>query len=341
MAVTISDVAARAGVSLASVSLVLNNKPGVGKEARERILKAAQDLNYKPSGPDKRRSERTGTVQFLRITKHGHILNKNHNGFIAEYAEGIERAASVHGLSVEMKSFDTFDSQAIFGKADSVPVDGIIVLGTELDESDIEKFTAFKVPVVFIDAFHDYGPFDFVDMNNQAAVFSIVSYLKKMGHSRIGLVRATLETPNFRLREESFFKALKYFGLPSFRDLVFSIDSTYEASYEDMRNLLRSDPTLPTALFCVCDIVAYGCMRALKEKGIRIPRDISIIGFDNLPSSAFTDPPLTSVDVSKRLIGRKAMDILAQRIKNPTPYPFEKTLIGSDLVIRESVRENS
>jgi len=195
--------------------------------------------------------------------------------------------------------------------------------------------------VVFIDTYVDFLPFDFVDMNNEDSVFTVVSDFAARGHRAIGMVKGAIETRNFKLREEGFAASLQRLGLPFDRRFVFAVDSTFHGAHEDMRRILRSGPKLPTALFCANDIIACGCIKALKEEGIRVPEDISIIGFDDLPLSAVVDPPLTTIQVSKAQIGRMAIQLLVTRVRGPAGSPPVKVLIGGSLIERQSVRDIS
>jgi DNA-binding LacI/PurR family transcriptional regulator len=337
MATTIKQIAERANVSPATVSLVLNARPGVGTETRERVLAAASELNYRTRKNEREPS--TNTVRFLRIAKHGHIINPNHRVFIADYIDGIEREARLHHCALEVSSYDHFNPEEILASLDTGSIAGAIVLGTELDDEDLEKFRAVRIPLVFIDTYHTSLDFDFVDMNNDSSVFAAVEYLRGQGHRRIGLVKGSIETRNFRLRERSFLESLERFGLDFDGRDLFAIDSTYDKGRENMARLLEGRRDLPTALFCVNDIIAYGCAQALRDSGFSIPEDVSLVGFDDLPSNAFMSPPLTSVKVSKHRIGQRAMQLMALRLKDPG-RPSEKTLIGGSLVVRESVRAN-
>lgn len=340
MGITIRDVAAKAGVSPATVSLVLNNKGGVGESTRRDVFEAADTLGYIiPSG--KKTKKTGGMIRFLKIARHGHIINRNHNVFISDYIDGLEKGASENGFGLEVKNYDSFNPDLILKELEESSPVGVVVLATELNEEDIPLFGDVKIPLVFIDASHPFAPFDFIDMDNEGAVFSIVSAFKDRGHKKIGLVKSSIETRNFRLREKSFYDALQYFHLEVNKDWEYSVDSTFEQSSVDMREQLNTGRELPTAFFCVCDIITFGCMKALKEKDIQIPQDISIIGFDDLPSSLLSEPPLTSIKVSKIRIGRRAFQLLKRRFDASDPLPYEKVYIGSELIIRESLGEEN
>jgi len=336
MGVTVRDVAQKAGVSASTVSLVLNDKPGISEATRKAVLTAAAEMGYQILSS--KRVKRAGnTIRFLRIAKHGYIINRNHNVFIADYIDGLEREAREIGFSLEVLSYEGFNVEQIRNDLEHNPPAGVVVLATELNEEDIAQFRGISCPLVFMDNSSVISHFDFVDMDNEGAVYSIVSVLKEMGHRRIGLVKANYETRNFRLRQESFYNALRHFGLQSDPRFEFTVDSTYEQSQLDILEQMAGDDPLPTALFCICDVIAFGCMKALREKGLHIPDDISVIGFDDLPSAQLSDPPLTSVRVSKVRIGRRAMQLLKRRMDGGVRLPYEKVLVGSELVPRRSL----
>lgn len=337
MSATISQIAEKVGVSTATVSMVLNMRPGISTETRERVFEAAALFNYeKHRGSFRNPKQRT--VRFLMITKHGHILNPNHRAFIADYIEGIEKEAQSKGITIEISTFSSFNPSEILESIAVSNSEGTILLGTELSNADLELFRTVRKPLVFLDTYNSALDWDFVDMNNDSSVHELVEYLVSQGHERIGLVKGSIETRNFKLREKSFMEALEKKNLPFLPSDLFSIDSTYEQGCVDMKTALEKANSLPTALFCVNDIIAYSCMSALSGKGYKIPDDISIIGFDDLPSNKFADPPLTSISVSKTRIGQCAMQLMASRMEDPF-RPSEKILIGGRLIHRSTVKK--
>lgn len=337
MSTRIKDIAERADVSIATVSLVLNNKPGVGQDTRRRILRIAEDMQYGQPRTPIPVVER-GTIRFLKIARHGHTVNRDHNVFISDYIDGIIQTAKERQYKVEVTSFRTTPiTEIVESISDQPDLSGAIVLGTELAREDLLAFTNVSVPLVFIDTFVDYVPFDFVDMNNEDSVFKIVEHFLQNGHTRIGMARSSVKTRNFWLRDKAFQDAMAFLGQTVDPALCFDVDSTFDGAYHDMRAQLAAGAELPTALFCTNDILAFGVIKALKEAGKRIPEDISIVGFDDLPTAALLDPPLTSIAVSKREIGSTAMVRLVRRIKDPFMPPV-KIVIGGTMVERASVR---
>ncbi len=339
MAATIRDIARKAGVSPATVSLVLNGKPGVGDRTRELVLQTAEGMNYR--GVRKKKSASERSVRLLKIPRHGHILNRDHQLFVADYIDGVEYEAGRLGYRLEVQTVDSFKPDEIGEFINGSPADGTIILATELMLEDFSAFESVRRPLVFMDALHPSAPFDFVDMDNEGAIFSVVKTLKDMGHGAAGLISSSMETRNFRAREKSFREAVGFYGMEFREEWHFRADSAFESSVEDLEGQFRREQQLPGVLFCVSDIIALAALRALKGKGFSIPGDISLVGFDNLPSCEIAEPPLTSVNVSKRMIGRRAFQLLHNRMTDREHTPFEKVLVGSSLIVRESLASPS
>ena len=337
MNVTIRDVAAKAGVSPATVSLVLNHKPGVGSETRDHVFRVAKAMNYDINSPAK--GPERGVIGFLRIARHGHMVNPDHYAFISEYIEGAEREAHSAGFSLEVRQFEDEELTNIFRELQNLPFTGAVILATELSEEDLLVFKDLPFPVVYIDANHPMPFCDFVDMDNEGAVFSVLRSLKNRGHKKIGLVKSTFETRNFRLRERGYYDGLLSCGLFSSDQYVYSVDSRFREAYLDMKKILQAGNELPTALFCVCDVIALGVMKALKDCGYAVPGDISVVGFDDIAAGHMADPPLSSVQVSKQYMGVRAFQLLFHRLNSPQDSPREKILVSSQVVFRESVRD--
>ncbi|HET9598766.1 MAG TPA: LacI family DNA-binding transcriptional regulator [Anaeromyxobacteraceae bacterium] len=343
MSVRIVDIARTAGVSPATVSLALNGKPGVGDDTRRRIAALARKLGYRPLRPAGRPARPGESICLLHVARHGHTVNRDHDVFIADYIDGLGQASKQAGLKLEIATFKHTPIAEIIERAEQQPGAGLVVLGTELSTADVAAFSAVGRPLVFLDTWCDFLPFDFVDMNNRDAVFTVVSHLAARGHRRIGMVKAGAadggwETRNLRLREEAFVESLARCGLPFEDRFVFATDSTFHGAHDDMLGILRRGAELPSALFCANDIIACGCLKALSAQRVRVPHDVSLVGFDDLPLAAVSDPPLTTVQVSKAEMGRTAVQLLVGRISGENTAPPVKVLVGGRLVERESVR---
>lgn len=338
MRIRIKDIASAASVSPAAVSMALNNRPGIGEKTRQKILTIARSMNYDIERSSNLLHNKKTTIRFLYISRHGHVVNHEHEVFIANYIDGMSLAASKFSFALEISTIREGSIEEILKAAKSDRIGGVIVLGTELAKDEMKGLSSINVPMVIIDTYDEVLAYDFVDMNNKESVFTAVSHLVSKGHRDIGFVASYVVTPNFSMRAEAFKEAMKYQGLEVRKDFCFQVDSTFEGAYRDMSEALRTPMQLPTALFCSNDIIAYGCIKALREKAIRIPEDISIIGFDNLPSSAMMEPALTTIEVSKQQIGRLAVQLLSDRMLAKNSQPTSKILVSGQLIERSSVK---
>jgi len=338
MVVSLKEIARRANVSMAAVSLALNNKPGIGTETRERILKIAKELEYNENKRHSALNVSKGTIRFLKIATHGHTVNRDHDVFIADYIEGLTQGAKLNNYNLEISSFIQAPIEEIIQSLKNTNLAGAIILGTELGYEDIQKIGNIDLDVVFIDTLYDFLDYDFIDMNNTDAVYKICSHLVENGHKEIGFVRSGVRTHNFELRENGFQSAIKALGITIKEPHIYTVDSTFNGAYNDMTTYLKHRAKLPTALVCTNDIIACGCLKAIREFGISVPKDISVVGFDDLPLASFTDPPLTTMQVSKREIGALAIDRLVSRITYGKSLPPVKIQVSGSLRIRSSVQ---
>jgi LacI family transcriptional regulator len=332
---TIRDIATAAGVSPATVSLVLNGKGEISGETRARVLEAVAALKYVPRA-SRGSAEPGETIRFLKIAKHGHTVNRDHSVFISDYIDGMSAEATRRNYTLEVVSFEGQPITAVAESLAGAPISGVIALGTELSEADIRLIQGLGLPTVFIDTFYDVLDANFVDMNNEDAVYKVLARFKQQGYERVGFVASHVDTTNFRLRRDAFFKNMARLGLKAREQDVLSVESTYDGAYVDTHALLEGGLELAECYFCTNDIIAYGFIRALREFGVSIPDDVSIIGFDNLPQSANMDPGLTTIEVSKRKIGYLAVTVLDDLIGANEPQPPVKILVGADLILRAS-----
>jgi LacI family transcriptional regulator len=333
------DIAKIAGVSPSAVSLALNHKSGISVEVRQKIIAIAGNLGYKTASGNPPGKNESIIVRLLKIAKHGHIVNEWHNSFITEYIEGVEMGAQKRNYKLEVAFFNKVPLEDIIESQKKKPADGLIILGTEFNAYELSSFSELSTPIVFIDTYFPILAYDCVDMDNTDGVFKSVQHFYQRGHRNIGLVKSSYETRNFKMRESGFLEAMEYFSLPVQEKFIVPVDPAFDQSVHDMNKFLVKNKALPTAFFCMNDIIAYGCMRALRDHGYRTPDDVSVIGFDNLPASDLSDPPLTSIKVSNHQIGLRGLEKLAERLYGSPEYRREKMLIAGELVIRNSVSD--
>ncbi|MDR3337441.1 MAG: LacI family DNA-binding transcriptional regulator [Treponema sp.] len=340
MAPRLKDIAKAADVSPSTVSIAMHYKNGVSKEVRQRILNIAADMGYKNIPQKPFFFSKNNTIRLLKIATHGHIVNDRHNAFISECLEGIETETKSRNLKLEVSFFNHVPMEEIIASQRNAEVGGFIVLGTELSSHDLAYFSDIDKPLVFIDTYFPHSLFDCVDMDNMDGAFQAVQHFYNAGHRNIGLIKSMYKTRNFTMREFGFREVMEYFSLPVDEKNIISLDPTYDGSVQDMGAYLdRTGAPPPTAFFCMSDIISYGIIKALKDHNYNVPEDVSVIGFDDLPSSNFSDPPLTTIKVSTGEMGRRALEKLASRIMGQASQFTENTLISGKLMIRKSVRQ--
>ena len=339
MGITIKQIAKIANVSPATVSLALNNKPGISARTRKKIFEISDSLKQESEGKQVFPQVIKGSIRFFKIIKHGQVVNRDHDHFIAEYIDGIDKEARRNGYNLEINTLMASEIDNIIQHLNTANIEGAIILGTELSCREINAFKEIKLPLVFIDTAYDVLKFDFVTMNNSVAIFELVKYLKDNNHRKIGFVGTDVEARNIKLRKNAFFQSLRFYDLPLNESFIYTIHSTFQAACHDMADILKNAGELPTALLSANDLMASACMKAFREFGIKVPDDISITGFDNLPICEMLDPPLTTMNVSKQQIGRQAMRIILDRINRNLNDSTIRCHVGGKLIVRGSVKK--
>lgn len=326
------DVAARAGVSLSAVSLVLNGKPGVGADTRARVHAAINELGYVPGG---RRSSSVD-AKVLGLLMESLSVPVSSDGFYTRIIAGIEEAAYRLGyrllLHLYRPGVDPIDDiRGVMGR----DVDGLIVANDGDVTSDmIQKIAASGSALVLVENYVD-APIHTVTADNFTAGLTMTEHLIKLGHRRIGALRGPIKYSSLRDRLRGHDAALLEHGLPIDHDLrPAPVSGHPKKGYVQMQQLLAL-PDPPTAVFAVSDKSAFGAMEAIKEAGLRIPEDISIAGIDDVNESAYSSPPLTTYHVPKFKLGQVAVDIM-HNLLTVKAHPPAKILLIGEFVQRES-----
>lgn len=330
--VSVREISRATGFSPATVSNALNHKRNVSEETADKIRAVAKSMGYQhPSQLD--------SIKFVLARKTGAIVDGS--AFHPSVIEGVERQARRHGMGTAFVSLDFSDLEAVRPQVASLvedPSAAIVLLGTELGEEDYELFRTCSAHLVVLDGWSDRFDFDAVVMANEGSVLRAVRYLVERGHQKIGYLSGDFRIQNFRARERGFFRGLDEAGLGFDTRWRIELGTTLEQAYQDMATRLATLPreNLPTAFFADNDVLAVGAMRALAEAGIRVPEDVSIIGFDDLSLGAFSAPPLSTIHVLKHEVGEIAVRRLLGNVNNPKNFTC-KTLVSTYFVERKSV----
>lgn len=337
MSLKLKDIAERLNISQATVSLALNNKQGVSPETRAKVLKVAAELGYDMSSLPKSSSGDQKNIRFIIYKKHGSIVTDT--PFFSALIEGIDQEARDKGYNLLISYVTEKENKAEIKKLiRDNPLDGIIILATEMDIKDLKLFDKPGAPVIILDSFFSEAKYDTVAINNVQGSYQATKYLIDKGHTEIGYLRSSIWINNFEERMDGFLKALKDNNIEVNESFILDLEPTLDGAYRDMAKILESNPTLPTAFFSDNDIIAFGAVKALKEKGIKVPNDISVVGFDDMPFCKMIEPPLTTIKVYKQSMGRLAVRRLIERIEGDCEAVI-KLEVNTELVERKSVKQ--
>ncbi|OOR98751.1 transcriptional repressor PurR [Haemophilus paracuniculus] len=330
---TIKDVAKLAGVSTTTVSHVINQTRFVAEDTRNAVWNAVQALNYSPSAVA--RSLKVNTTKSI-----GMIITTSEAPYFAEIVLAVERHCYEQGYSLFLCNTqnDTVKIQNHLDMLVKKRVDGVLVMCSEYTKDSLELFTGINVPMVVMDWGRQNDRSDRIVDNSFQGGYLATKHLIDNGHTDIGVIAGHLNKTISKARFEGFEKAMKEANLPIREEWIFEGDFEPEDGFEQMNNLLRLEK-LPTAVFCFNDTIALGAISALSERGKFVPQDMSIIGYDDIHSSRFYSPPLTTIHQSKSRLGVKALELLLARISNQDQSYEPQTLeFFPELVVRSSVK---
>lgn len=329
------QIAEEAGVSRTTVSLVLNDVPGVrvSPETRQRILEVAHRLNYHPDAAARTLvSGRTCTIGFVLCQSPDRIFA---DAFLPEVLCGVGDAVQENGFRVLIHSVeDVTASGAYIGLVREKQTDGIILSGPRSDDCQLLQLRAEGFPVVLLGQLPGSG-IPFVDVDSVGAAKQAVEHLIGLGHRQIGMItNAPLAYTAARDRLTGYRQALEEAGLGYAEELVRTGDFREESGHSAMNNLLDlAQP--PTAVFVASDLVTFGAMMAIKQHGLTIPDDVALVGFDDVRLAHYVNPPLTTVRLPAYGLGYRAAMLLTQLIVGE-PVEEQEILLQTELVVRQS-----
>jgi LacI family transcriptional regulator len=328
--VTIADVAKRAQVSVATAGRVLSGRGYAGKLARERVLKAAEELGYVPN--------RIARSLRLRSTKMlGLLIADVENSFYSAIARNVEAIAKDGGYQVVLcNSSDNPDEEREYLMLlEGIRVDGIIVTPTPRNRRWLERLSEQGIVIVQIDRKVDRLDADAILVDNERAAAGAVSHLIAAGHTEIGIVTGPLDVTTAKLRLAGYRRAMKEHRIPVRPELIragsFRRDHAIKSAY-DLLTVERP----PTAIFAANNILAEASLMALAQMGFAVPKDISLVAFDDVPWMSMLKPPLTSVRQPVADMARSAAELLLRRLRSGRGEPTT-VLFNAELVVRGSV----
>ena len=328
------DVAKLAGVSRTTVSLVLNNIVGVSISAatRQRVLDAAKKLNYSPNIAGKKLvSGKSYTIGLVLCQSPEQIFT---DAFLPQVILGVEQAAIQQGFHVLLKPVDPNDTGGYTRLIAENHVDGILLSGPRQDDAALMNLHRQRVPILLMGQLPGTD-IPFVDVDATAGAELAVDHLIECGHQRIGMItNAPLWYTSAQQRRDGYLRALERAKLPLDEALIKEGNYTPGSGFEAMKSLLALIPGL-TAVFVASDVVALGAMLAIKEAGLRIPKDIALVGFDDIPLAEYYDPPLTTIRLPAFGLGWAGGERLIRIIQGEGLHDTS-LLLESKLITRQS-----
>lgn len=336
MPISAKELAQKLNISPATISMVLNHKPGISAQTRDRVLAAAATYGYDLSKYTAH-TEEPQNICFLIYKKSGKVVSDT--PFFSGLTEGISNTCQANGLTLNI--LYVYGHQPVEPQLKELfqkDYHGVLLLGTEMTREDFHPFLHLPCPIVVLDCYYESLAFDTVLINNVQGSYAATSHLIHKGFRRIGYLKSSFWIANFDERADGYFKALRKHAIKKDPNYILELSPSMESAYQDMKHLLETGIPLAEAYFADNDLIAAGAMRALSEAGVRIPEDVSIIGFDDIPMCNFLSPTLSTMRVEKHDFGMFAVNRLQNRIQNPS-QSLVKLELSTQLIPRDSVKK--
>ncbi|MFW5985865.1 MAG: LacI family DNA-binding transcriptional regulator [Halanaerobiales bacterium] len=325
---TIRDVAEKADVSIATVSRVLNDQISVSPDTRKKVQIAIKELDYQPNylGRNLRRAE----TKMILV-----ILQNISNPFYSKVVRGIEEMGHRQEYNIMICNTDSDPERerTYLELLVNRLVDGVILMEPEIDGFELSQISK-NYPVVQCCEYKEELDVSHVSIDNVAAGYTAVNHVLSLGHTRIGMISGYNRLLSAKQREEGYKKALEEAGIDYDPGLIKLGSYGYTGGLRAAKELLAMKDR-PTAIFAISDITAIGAIKAIKEKGLKVPDDMAVVGFDNTSIASMYEPGLTTISQPRFDMGKIAMKVLLKLIKSEENEP-ESIYLEHELIIRES-----
>ena len=335
MSITAKALAAKLGLSESAISLALNDKPGVSRETRRRVIEAAKAYGYDFSKKASAGTGRKGTICFAIYKKSGAVVSDT--PFFSTLTDGISMGCRRQHYDCVVRYLyeddDIADQVYTLGASQ---FSGMILLATEIDEGTLKGFNRLSIPMVVLDAYYEKLDFNFILINNVQGAYMATEHLIKKRRTQPGYLRSDYWISNFEQRADGFYKAIRAAGMSTAKSQVLRLTPSQEGAYADMKRLLNAGERPVDCYFADNDLIAIGAILALKEAGYRVPEDVAVVGFDDMPACEYMDPQLTTIMVPKLFMGETAAMRVIQLIEGANTQPL-KIEVSTKLVRRRSV----
>jgi len=335
---TLEEVAKLAGVSRSTVSRVVNQHPNVRPEVRERVWEVIRKTGYQPHAAARSLATRRTRVIGLIIPQA--VTTLFTDPYFPILIRGIADACNAHNYHLMLSLFSRRRVQESRARQDllyqqvlrSRYLDGVVVSSAPLDDPIFPRLLEDGVPFVLIGRYSNERA-SYVDVDNVVGARMAVEHLLRLGHERVATITGPLNMCAGQDRLEGYRQALAARGIQVDEDLIAEGDFTEQGGQAAMRRLL---PHRPTAVFAASDMMAVGAIKVLREAGLRVPEDVAVVGFDDIPLASMVEPPLTTVRQPIEQLGSMAVELLVSLMENPGEETVHRVVLPTELVIRAS-----
>ncbi|MCK4259219.1 MAG: LacI family DNA-binding transcriptional regulator [Halanaerobiales bacterium] len=337
MGVTIKDVAKLANVSPSTVSRVIAGNKRISLATHEKVKKAMDEIGYYPNA--NARSLVNNSTEMIGLVLSRSVVAALSNPFFPEIIRGITSIAQKYGYSLLLSSSkDHFEEEEeALRMLRERRVDGLLVLASRVNDSLIQKVQHGNHPIVLVGRVPNDDELYWVNNDNVESAKKAVTYLTELGHQKIGLLSGSMEYIMSQDRLEGYQLGLSQAGISYDSTLIEEVEFTVESGTQGMMKLLEKHPDL-TAVFATDDILAIGAIQMLKNKGLAVPKDISVIGFNDGPFASYIDPSLTTIRIPIYEMGVTAVGMLIKIIKGEEISQRQVSL-STELIIRDSCKQ--
>lgn len=331
---TIKDVAKMAQVSTTTVSRYLNEFPNIRPETRERIASAINALNYRANVAA--RGLVTKSTRTIGVVASTDVDDFFDNPFFMHVLKGISKAAVQRRYDVLLSTVTGKEGELLSDWIHGHRVDGIVLMKSRVDDPTLKMFACERFPAVLLGRPHGDEQLDYVDNDNVEAALRATQYLIDLGHLDIAFIGGSREMVVTEDRLKGFREALRQAAEPVHEEYVKVGQYAKQAGYDLCSQLLRLRRP-PTAIVASDDIIATGALQAAHQLGCKVPQELSIIGFNDIPASEFTIPPLSTVRVHMERLGDGVAQLLFDRVQDPQ-QPARHLIIKTEIVVRNSTK---
>lgn len=334
MGVTINDIAKAAMVSPSTVSRAITNNPRISDSTRKKIFKLMKEMNYHPNMIA--RSLANKSTKIIGVVVTGTTEKAFQHPFFPEILRGIASVAYKNKYKILISSVNSAkeEKQVVNEYAKSGITEGIILMASRVNDPSIPELMKIKFPFVVVGRPENDYEVNWVDNDNISIGYELTKHFIEMGHTSIAFLGVSSEFTVTLDRLKGYKKALTDHNLPIDDELIIEGKFVDDTGYDLMKKLMDKGK-MPTGVIACDDLLAFGAIKLLTENGLKVPEDIAVAGFNNVPLSDYFNPPLTSVDVNAFSLGAKAFDLLLANI-NSEYKSIDRAMVQAQLIVRKS-----